>query len=303
VTFSAAFVLGVAFALLPIYSQLPRLVTWIFNLGIHSGQYNSGAVGLPETSVYLSSLSYLLEAEPLIAIIPIVATIVVLVLSVSSKKQKPANAVSWRTALALLAIQAVSFLAIAKETGTHYLIPLSLSTGISLVFLFRAFHGALGFKQAIGCVALIGLLALGFKDFIVRTPAACAALHDEKVDQLRLYRHAKEITKNDVRVDYFFSDSPEFALCYGNDFAGRAFGSLLARMYPNALFLNVFTGKFETFTTYIEPGLELQKYDHLYFLGEPDDFPKIDGFDPKTFETIDHAGEYYLQKWTRELSP
>ena len=44
----------------------------------------------------------------------------------------------------------------------------------------------------------------------------------------------------------------------------------------------------------------LKKYDHLYFLGAPSYFPKIDGLDARTFETIDHADDYYLQKWTRK---
>jgi hypothetical protein len=71
-------------------------------------------------------------------------------------------------------------------------------------------------------------------------------------------------------------------------------------MYPNALFFDVFNSKFETFTTFIDPEEELQKYDHLYFLGSRKLFPKVKGLDPDTFETIDQAGDYYLQKWTRK---
>jgi hypothetical protein len=71
-------------------------------------------------------------------------------------------------------------------------------------------------------------------------------------------------------------------------------------MYPTAFFFNIFNSRFETFTEYLVPEVELKKYDHLYFLGKPSYFPKVDGLDPQTFETIDHAGEYYLQKWTRK---
>jgi hypothetical protein len=112
--------------------------------------------------------------------------------------------------------------------------------------------------------------------------------------------HAKEITKGDVRADYFLSDSPEYAICYGNDAAGKFFGPPLTRMYPRAFFFNIFNSRFETFTEYLVPEVELKKYDHLYFLGTPGYFPKVDGLDPQTFETIDHTGEYYLQKWTRQ---
>jgi hypothetical protein len=83
-------------------------------------------------------------------------------------------------------------------------------------------------------------------------------------------------------------------------FAGDAFGADLAQLYPDILFFNIFSGQFETFNESIEPAAVLKKYDHLYFLGHRDLLPKIDGFDPAGFETIDHAAPYYLQKWTRK---
>jgi hypothetical protein len=196
----------------------------------------------------------------------------------------------------------MSILAIAKETGVHYLIPLSLTTGLSLIFVLRAMRtaGCSAFKRALGWIALVGLLALGCKSFIEETPATYAQLKAQKAGQLRLYQHARELAKNDVRVDYFFSDSPVGALYYGNKWAGGAFGSLLNSLYPNSLFFNVFNGKFETFTSFIEPRVVLNQYDHLYFLGRTDWFPKTDELEPKTFEIIDRAGDYSLQKWTRK---
>ncbi len=301
-TFAAAFLLGLAVALLPIYSQLWRMGTWIFNLGIHSEHYGTGAVGFPETGEYLKSLWDLLETEPLVAIIPIVTLIAVVVGPFLARGQKHSRTILWGTVLPLFALQLISFLAIAKHPARHYLIPLCLSTGLSLVLLFYAFQTTNGFaiSRAIGWLALISLLGLGFKDFIALTPETYAELRQERADLLRLYQHAKELTKNDVRVDYFFSDSPEYPMCYADGFSGGAFASLLAAKYPNALFFDVFTGEFETYTEHIEPEVELRKHDHLYFLGNRNWFPQVNGLDPKTFETIDHAGDYYLQKWTRK---
>jgi hypothetical protein len=304
VAFIISFIIGLAFALLPIYSQLWRLVNWAFALGLHSGRYNTGNIGLPQSSVYLASLSDLIQNEPLMVIIPVVATIVLLAFSLLLKKLAPNN-ISWRIVLGLFAIQMFSLCAIAKEMGAHYLIPLFISTALNLVFLFQACRSVDGsnLKKTVGWIALVVLLAIGVKSFIQETPKNYANLSGQKTDLLRLYRHAKELTKNDVRVDYFFSDSPEYPLCYGNDYAGGAFGQLLIGMYPNALFFNVFNAKFETFAKFIEPKVELQKYDHLYFLGSRKYFPKVEGLDPDTFETIDRAGDYYLQKWTRKVSP
>ena len=102
-----------------------------------------------------------------------------------------------------------------------------------------------------------------------------------------------------MRVDYYFSDSPEFPLRFGNVLARRVFSSLLASKHPKALFFDDFTGRFETFTDEIDPETVLQQHDHLYFLGNPDRLHNVGGVDAKTFETIDKAEGFYLQRWTR----
>jgi len=300
--FMVAFVTGVVICVLPTYSQLLRLLTWAVNLGTHTGDYGSGAIGFAEANVYLPFLWEFFQKGPLVAIIPLASTFLVILLSLLPKKERSRNPVSRRTALPLFAIQLISFFVIAKESGPHYFIPLALTAGLGLVLLFYSQQtpNSSAIVRAIGWLVLICLLGLGIRDFIRKTPQTYTDLCDQRVDQLRLYNHAKAITKDGVRVDYFFSDSPEYAICYGNNYAGKFFGPLLTHMYPKAFFFNIFNSRFETFTEYLLPEVELKKYDHLYFLGTPSLFPAVDGLDPKTFETIDRAGEYYLQRWTRK---
>lgn len=298
--FVFAFFLTLALALLPIYPQLPKLGAWIFNLGVHSEQYGRGAVGLPPLNEYLSNLSSFLQSEPTLAIGLISTAMVLILLTLLPRDRTDAPRLSWQSALAVFGIQLISYLTIGKQTELRYLIPLSLSLGLSLVLLLYAAQTRRSIiSKAIGWLALIGVLFLGFKEFIECIPDTYEELRTETADQLRLYRHSTEITKNDVRVDYFFSDSPEFPLCYGDGATTNAFGPLLDKLYPHRLFLDVFGLRFQTFGEYIKPEVVLQKYDHLYFLGSRKWFPKIPGFDPGTFETLDSAGDYSLQKWTR----
>jgi hypothetical protein len=302
--FSAAFIVSLAVILLPIYPKLAKLVTWSVNLGIHNGRYGHGELGLPATSKLIEASSTLFAADPLVVIIPLVVGVGIAVLASFKPGVNTASGkVSLRTAFPVVGMQILSFLVIAKHPGLQYLIPLSISTGFGFVLLFCAIKTAdVGtIRKSFGWFALAVLLFLGLKSFIEVTPALYTSKSSLKVDRLRLYQHAKELTKNDVRVDYYFSDSPLYPLCFGNGLSRRVFGPLLASLYPNQLFFNVFNKQFETFTGYIPPETILKKYDHLYFLGSENWFPKgTPGFDPEKFEKIDNAGDFYLEKWTRE---
>jgi hypothetical protein len=301
VAFAVAFLLGLLFALLPIYSQLPRVVTWIFGLVIHSDAYGSGPVGLPSPGIYFSSLGTLLLSAPVLLIIPVVTVLLLTIASFIPAQPGLVRPVSLRLVWAVFGVQLVSLLTVAKHPAEHYLIPLSITTGLNLVLVLFAFQSGQqsAVRRAIGRLALASLLLIGLTNFVQDTPDLYADLKEQAADHQRLYKHAKEIAINNQRVDYFFSDSPEYALCYGNDFAAKAFGQQLSNLYPGRLFFNIFNNRFETFTDYIEPKIELQKYDHLYFLGTKGNLHTIDGLDPAAFETIDHAGDTYLEKWTR----
>jgi hypothetical protein len=300
-TFAAVFVLGLAFALAPIYSQLSGVFGMIFNFGVHSGPYGSGQVGLPGAKVYLQSLEDFFQTEPLLVIITIAATVVTMALSVLGNRRNPRE-IRWSTILPIFGLQVVSYCIIAKEIYPRYLFPLCLSVGLNLVLLFYTFQTKrFAAIRIAGGLVLIGLLFLGLKDFVVETPGTYQDLRTDRTEQLRLYNHARELTKNDVRVDYFFSDSPQYPLFTANKTAGNAFSSLLTRLYPNPpLFYNYSSGNLEDFTGPLDTDAELQKHDHLYFLGDPDTFPKLKGIEPNTLDTIDTGGSYSLQKWSRK---
>jgi hypothetical protein len=297
--FATAFVLGLAFALAPIYSKVAAIVTFAFNIGIHSGTYGQGSVGFPEIEQYLQSLGNLFHDEPLAVIIPAIATVVSIVLLAFDKDNRH---VLRSTVFVVIGLQALSYCVIAKGIYTRYLFPLCLSAGLNLVLLLYVFQTSRSItKRLVGSLTLIGLLLLGFKGLVELTPKAYQQLRNERTEQVRLYQHTRDITKNDVRIDYFFSDSPEYPLFSANETAGRAFSSLLTKLYPNApLFFNYNSGGLETFAGPVKTAAELQKHDHLYFLGDREWLPNLDGLDQGTLETIDEADGYSLDKWTRK---
>ena len=303
VTFGISFLLSLAIVLIPIYSKLARLSTWILNLGIHSGIYGRGSLGLPGGAQYLDSVRSLLQAEPLLVVITLLAATGVTVLCLASPRRETESAsLSWKTALPLVAFQIISFIAIAKHPSPHYLIPLCLSTGLSLVLLFLVLDtsNASTLRSSVAWVMLGGSLCLGFYGFVEITPQTYQALREHKADLLRLHKHAQQLAQNDTVVDYYSSSSPEFALSFGNVYSRGVFAPILSARYPRALFFNPFVERFETYNQVIKIESVLQQHDHLYFLGTPANLHKVDGFDPNTFQTVDQAGVVSLQKWTRQ---
>ena len=305
ITFSISFLLSLAIVLIPIYSKLARLSTWILNLGIHSGTYGQGSLGLPGAAEYLDSIQSLLRAEPLVVVIPLVAAIGVTILCLAAPRGKTDSPrFSWKTALPLVALQIVSFIAIAKHPGAHYLIPLCLSTGLSLVLLLLALETSNGgtLRSKVAWVMLGGSLCLGFYSFAEATPATRRALRENKANLLRLHSHAQQLAQSNTVVEYYSSSSPEFALSFGNTFSRGVFAPILSILYPRALFFNPFLDRFETYNRVIDIESVFQQHDHLYFLGTPENLHKLDGLDPNTFQTVDQASGVYLQKWTRTQS-
>ena len=302
VSFGVAFVLGLAFCLAPIYSQLPDFIGSTFNVGVHSGVYGSGSLGWPELNVYWKSLIGFYGFGPLFVIIPAVVTVVVTLFSIFGNGRQDTQQVTWRTVVPIFGLQLVSYCIIAKGFFPRYLFPLWLSVGLNLVLLFYAFQITSSIpKRVLGLVVLLSLLFLGIKDYITQTPDAYQGLRSEQDEQRSLYEHAKELTKDDVRIDYLFSVSPEYPLWSANLTTGHAFSSLLTKLYPKApLFYNYSSNELETFTGPLDTDAELQKHDHLYFLGNPPMFPRLKGISSGDLETIETAGNYSLQKWTRK---
>jgi hypothetical protein len=299
-TFTVAFVVGAVFALAPIYSQLSNLFSLALSFGFHSGLYGRGQAGLPKTDVYLQGVEYLFYSEPLIIVVPTVITFVVILLTVL--RQRLPEKISWSTVLPVFGLQLFSFLTLAKQPFPRYLSPLGISVGLNLVLLFYALPNTRSvIARTIGSLALIGSLLFGFSDFVRLTPAVYRDLHYQKIEQVRLYKHAREITKNGVRIDYLYSDSPEYPLWSANKTTGNAFSSLLTKLYPDVpLFYNYNTHELESFSGPLNTPSELQKHDVIYFLGNPEMFPNLDGIDPYKEETIDTAGRYSLDRWARK---
>jgi hypothetical protein len=329
--FAAALIGTVVVVLIPIYPELPRLAEWTAGIVTQSGLYGTGETGLPHFGTYVAYLIMLVVGEPLVVVIPVVAMCAVAVARASSpvtlratgfqpvrkrfpsevayaaipmgETPMPRRIMGGTPMLLLFLAQVVAFLAIGKHANYHYLIPLCLSTGLNLALLGQVAQRGPDLARLLSVIALVFLLFLGFSSFKSRLPALYADLDRARIQQLDFYERVKEQTRNAQRVDYYRSGSPEFALYFGNFYARRAFADLLAKRFPNALFYNIFFGRFETFATDVEPAAVRARYDRLYFYGNSmtriSSYGRVYSFEPQNAKLLEQAGDYLLQEWVR----
>ena len=306
--FAFGFVITSTVVLIPIYPELARVFAWILALATHSGYYGNGEVGFARADAYFPDIISLLSREPSVALIPVASTIVIIIASLGTRHRDHGSQrkkLAW-TASAILILQLLSFLIVAKHANFHYLIPLYLSTGINLVLLYDLYRqsGKVVWKTILAGGVLAILLLNGLNALFTGTISLYNGLRYASTDQLSFAKQVRERTKDAVRVDYYPSITPEFALCFGNGYARRAFARNLEALYPRALFFNIFNGRFETFNNFFEQSVILAKYEHLYFFGDPylfksNGFGEQKYFKSKELHEVDHHGDYVLQEWNR----
>jgi hypothetical protein len=306
--FGASFLLAVAVALMPIYSELPQVFQWTLRLSTHAGRYGSAGVGFA-TVQYLVDVRWLLSFEPSLWLVPTLATGTIVCLTVrpgwKSLSLSARRLVS--NACVVFILQMVSFAIIAREAAPHYLVPLYVSTGLNLAFLWQLvqFRRRARRVRALAAFLLLVLVTFGVSTLIFRVPALYQSLRATRLSELAIYRRVKKEAENAVRVDYYRSIGPEFAMWFANDFSRRAFADYLDRQFPKALFYNVFDGNFETFGYSIKPENVFKKYGHLFFFGNRAmpgraDWGWNDPLASKNLKVIDGQGQYVLEEWTRK---
>jgi hypothetical protein len=304
--FLGGFIITSTLILIPLHSQLYQIRDWIVALATHSGYYGNGEVGLPQANTYFPALARLISMEPAVALIPILTTFVIVIVRFGSRKRGTGWAVQPfpLTALAIFFLQVLSLLFIAKHAAYHYLIPLYLSTGINLVLLSRAIKrpADVPWANPLALAALGILLIAGLNALLIGTPHLVAALRYAKNEQLSIYERVKEKTRGAPLVEYYRSISPQFALYFGDNYAGRAFARQLEAKYPNALFYCIWNGLFDTFSDFVEPALITRKYGHFYYFGNinsyrSEDTTNLKFFDQKKLRDVDSQGYWTLQEW------
>jgi hypothetical protein len=300
--FALGFVIPAAAVLVLLRSRLGYVFQWISGLATHSGYYGTGEVGFARMDAYLPDIIGLIRTEPAVALIPLILTALTVIIALTAGRGKNRVRQLSPTALAVFVLQVISFLVIAKHAKPHYLIAVYLTTGLNLVLFYEAIRAAgSGLQSRIQAVIGSLLIAtLSSRGLFIELPGLTRQLRSMRIDQLTAYKRARDTAKDGVRVDYYRSVSPEFALYFANGWAMNDFSPLLKQKYPKALFYNIFVGSFEGFGQWIDRSLVLEQHDRLYFFGNSGALEGAKYFRSPDLRELYRQGEYVLEEWTRK---
>lgn len=236
---------------LPILASYPSTVVWFGSILVHQGQYGSGMYGFPEFDIVMDNLAILYSGEPFLFIS--LGFYLLAIFGIKSLLSR-GNAEPQIKILNLLwigcLIIAVQIAITAKHPGLHYMLPAMVFTGLlnaALVFLHKTDH-----RYALTrAVLIVGVLVVGLSLNGVRLAAWAKDAESHHLETKDLLHETK---KKDGcwQVGYYRSPLIEYALAFGNDLSGSRYGDVLQRMYPNAMFYNIWSQEFHSFVARIQ---------------------------------------------------
>jgi hypothetical protein len=283
ILFLFAAVISFVIFTLPIIRMYPRFFDWIFNLFTHSGHYGGGAAKLVSTQKYFKNIKILLAGNPFFSIILVLAlAIVVITVLVPRLRQTHCAAIHFKLLAAVAAAQVTGLLMVAKHSAHHYLLPVLNLSGMAffLIFLYFKRNGRIkeaptyhtpGEGRGEPCVhpaspgrslgAQPGMITKIFTIsmviflvilFVLANPVGqwnktITRLKNLKQQSLAVHQEVINNYKGYVKIFYYGSSSPEYALKFGNDLSRSYHSQLLEKLYKNVYFYDTWTKRFAGF--------------------------------------------------------
>jgi hypothetical protein len=264
---------GCLISVLPILPHAPRFMDWIARLAMHTGRYGSGPIGFIDTGQYFVFLKSLLLREVVFGGI-LIGNVLVLIRFRYKKRVVSDSCFEvahlYRGLLALTFVEIFQLLLVAKHPSEHYLIPSLGLLGFNL-FVWLEIFGAVT-DQALrhGLYALLAVVvvgALAYEGIKVRD------MHDRlshsRYKRMSIHRQARENHGTFRIIMYYRSSSIEYALQFGDKFAGRRFEKQLHRLYPQAYFYDIWGKSYRRFGSPLHLEQILAGADGVLYQGSP----------------------------------
>jgi len=223
---AALTVLGCLLWTLPIMTQYPRFLGWVWGLAAHEGEYGLGPAGLVRPETYLAGLATLLGQNPIFAVTAL-AGLAIWVLSRNGRTGQGGATSPWRRLLgAAVVAQLAQLLICAKHPQSRYLAP--AAAFLALIWIALAQMLRVTRPEAIprvrrwlplaaALVSLVTLAGYGLLGWRLRSGAQ---------QRLALSEFTARQSAG-ARIYYYGASSPVYALVFGSAFAGLHYSSAI----------------------------------------------------------------------------
>jgi hypothetical protein len=235
-----------AFALLfPIWTHLPKMYVWFASLLVHKERYGGGPVGFPSMDTLVSQGVSILRYEPMLVLL--LACYGATYVAIRKGWVRTPNGEADRVGRLLLVGTIVIVVQVAitlKHFAMHYLLPVmvfTMLTNAALIFLFR--QAEPGKISRLLYAASVLLLLLGMWHSYRWLAIWKTASNQYRADVSTLLNRRSQMKDCKV-IPYYRSSSREFALSFGEDWTGSAYGRELAEIYPQAIHYDIWAHQF-----------------------------------------------------------
>lgn len=238
---------------LPIIRMYPRFFDWIFNLLTHSGHYGSGPSKIISTHKYIKNIKHLLVGNPFFSIILVLAlVIVIMTLLIPRLRKAHCSSIHFKLLAAVAVAQVFGLLMVSKHSAHHYLLPVLNLSGMAFFLIILYFKHLLDQyninPKTLAASTAIFLVFL----FVLANPVGqlnkrITRLKNLKERSLAIHQQVKNNYQDYVKIFYYGSSSPEYALKFGNDLSRSYHSETLEKLYKNVYFYDIWKKQFAGF--------------------------------------------------------
>lgn len=267
--FLGATILVFLLGTVPIWRHFGRMGEWFFRLFVHTGNYGSGATGIVDPESLWSNLRQIVHAE---AGFVVFVGIGVLVWTTGCIFRRGSGNTRARRALAAVLVGSLlQLLLVAKHPGPRYLLPAVALSGLTVwlsldCLRFLIASPALRRMVMVAVLAILGFVAMAS---VVDVEHSLARLGNAKREAATM-EEARRIQFADCTTIYYNRCSTlAYALRFGDDFAGNQYGCLLATLWPETYFYDIWTRCYSDWHSTLDFQAIRSRDAHVVFQGTP----------------------------------
>lgn len=253
---------------LPITTKFTQMLAWFASIATHTGRYGSGEIGLQPPGVLLDNLVSLMQQEPsFFVLLGLYLAYLMLRHLLGEKTPGYGKKLLLVGSIAMV----LQVLLTVKHPGVHYMLP-----SITLTAFLNAELCTL-VKRDVGAVSSSFFLSIGVVAFMaiwytLHSTKSWAGAKEDYFRNDAVFTARVNAIKDTTVIQYYKASSVEYALAFGDSFAGRMYGKELAKIYPGKIFYDMWSRQFHTYESAMSPadiGKLLNTKGTVLLVGEP----------------------------------